>query len=503
MKPVRKNAMIACACLALAGALAFASIPLAAHAEGNLVKVGDTEYATLELALEHWQEGQTLTLLSDVTAEDMISVSGSRTLDLNGHVLRGNGTDSVIRVTSGGNFTLSDSAAGGKLTGGNSEYGGGVRVERATFHMTGGTITGNRSSWAGGGVYLGFDSAFTMTGGVIESNEAQVGGGVFVSEATATLDAVAVIRNNTAELNGGGFYLVGVDEMAMLLSIGTIEGNHAAYGGGISAYTKGEVRILGGTVKGNTADVGGGIYAHGGKVAGEESYVTLENATIENNTAAQGGGILLDSASEATFRGTATVWNNLNAGKQDNVSLTEEDRISVDAGFSGKLGFNLGNNMGLLQSAYQGAAEGLTADREGFSVRIVNGALRLTKGEIAGLSVASEPDKTTYSEGEDFDASGLTLSVLFADGHTEEVTDFTVENGTDLQPGATKVTVSYTKDGETVSVDVPITVEAAGDENPDSESYTGRLIAVIALASSFVVAFAVVGVVTHGFGGKR
>ena len=39
-------------------------------ADGNVAKVGDTEYATIDEAIAAWTNGKTLTLLSDVTLSD-------------------------------------------------------------------------------------------------------------------------------------------------------------------------------------------------------------------------------------------------------------------------------------------------------------------------------------------------------------------------------------------------------------------------------------------------
>jgi len=58
-------------------------------------------------------------------------------------------------------------------------WGGGVDIERGTFIMNGGTITGNKADY-GGGVIVGANSTFTMNNGTITGNEADQGGGVFV-----------------------------------------------------------------------------------------------------------------------------------------------------------------------------------------------------------------------------------------------------------------------------------------------------------------------------------
>ncbi|MBR7184456.1 MAG: hypothetical protein IKD37_02490, partial [Clostridia bacterium] len=44
-----------------------------ASAAGNVAKVGNTEYATIDEAVAAWTKGTTLTLLADVTLSDVIT----------------------------------------------------------------------------------------------------------------------------------------------------------------------------------------------------------------------------------------------------------------------------------------------------------------------------------------------------------------------------------------------------------------------------------------------
>ena len=74
---------------------------------------------------------------------------------------------------------------GNSIQGGNIGNGGGVFVgNQSSFVMSGGTITGNAAARSGnagngGGVYV--QGNFTMTGGTITGNTANQGGGVYVS----------------------------------------------------------------------------------------------------------------------------------------------------------------------------------------------------------------------------------------------------------------------------------------------------------------------------------
>ena len=69
--------------------LALGLVPNLAFATGeNEAKIGDTEYATLQEALEHVQAGETVTLLKDVTTNNVTQkLTTDMTLDLGGFTL--------------------------------------------------------------------------------------------------------------------------------------------------------------------------------------------------------------------------------------------------------------------------------------------------------------------------------------------------------------------------------------------------------------------------------
>ena len=127
----------------------------------------------------HWTQiaadGGTLSggdyyLSGDVTLTENLTIGGAVTLCLNGHMLKGNGSGSVITVNGGANFTLCDCAGGGIVTGGSAANGGGVYVGGGIFTVTGGEIAGNTATTSGGGVYAG-GAAMNVSGApVIQDN---------------------------------------------------------------------------------------------------------------------------------------------------------------------------------------------------------------------------------------------------------------------------------------------------------------------------------------------
>lgn len=81
------------------------------------------------------------------------------------------------------------------------------------------------------------------------------------------------------------------------------------------------------------------------------------------------------------------------------------------------------------------------------------------------ISITSNPTKTTYKEGENFDKTGLKVVANYSDGTSLEIIDYSIVDGQDLKLGQTSVTISYSEGNITKTVTIPITVE----ENPDKE----------------------------------
>ena len=141
-----------------------------------------------------------------------ITVSGEVILCLNGHKLNLN--KQHISVGSGASLTLCDCSTGGVLTGGSGSKGGGVYVGGGgTFTMNGGSIAGNTAE-SGGGVYVDEGDTFTMEDGSINNNQVTSGGGggVMVNKGSFTLSGGSITGNATSDATygyGGGVCLYG------------------------------------------------------------------------------------------------------------------------------------------------------------------------------------------------------------------------------------------------------------------------------------------------------
>ena len=250
-------------------------------------------YAALPVA-----NGVKITLAENIYIGSTLTVNRAVTLDLNGNVLKMNGSGSVIRVESGGNLTIQDSNTstphkftpggdglwgldetggseivyGGIITGGtgmppgvNYSEGGGVYVSAgAALTMNGGSIVGCKAG-SGGGVCIDYDytaqkaSEFIMNGGSIIGCTASSGGGVLIrSGCRFTMNSGSEIRCCTAE-NGGGVTI------------------------SASPSLSGTFTLAGGKIHKCKAYVANNFLSHGGGINNDGEFL-MESGCIENCT---------------------------------------------------------------------------------------------------------------------------------------------------------------------------------------------------------------------------
>ena len=213
-------------------------------------------------------------LETNLTPDAGITVNEAVTLCLNGNSITCTTTHAVITVH--GSFTLTDCKGTGTITHGNKDDGSkylgtGVSVAGGTFHMEGGSITGNNVGLSGGGVWM-HDGKFNMSGGSIIGNTApSYGGGVWMGGGVFNMSGGSITGNtttgNTTTGNGGGVYVYGG---TFNVSGGVkISGNKNSGGSNSNVYL----------LNGKTISVTD-------KLSGAEIYVTTEkkpsgSATVE------------------------------------------------------------------------------------------------------------------------------------------------------------------------------------------------------------------------------
>ena len=150
----------------------------------------------------------------------------------------------------------------------NTHGGGGIALANSSvMNMTGGYVTGNYSGLAGGGIYAGFfghNVRFTMSGGTIAGNCAELGegGGLRIAggtngviQATNKVYITNNITNSNNDWGGGGIFVQEKGNLSIMNAL--ITGNTAGgFGGGVGACPTGETLIVnkdGAAIYGNEA----------------------------------------------------------------------------------------------------------------------------------------------------------------------------------------------------------------------------------------------------------
>ena len=158
-------------------------------------------------------------------------------------------------ITIKGNVTL---CLNGQTLTHSGDTGSVIVVESGTFTLCDcdndtGCITGGKgevdgSSLYGGGIYVCKGARLIMLGGTIRGNTAKYGGGISIGAGATNADTYftmsgGVIEGNTADSNGGGIFCGGIGEMT--ITNGVIRNNTASSrGAGIFAGTGATVNLL-------------------------------------------------------------------------------------------------------------------------------------------------------------------------------------------------------------------------------------------------------------------
>ena len=183
MKKQRKRIYTALLCTCFLFSTASVPVSAAETEQGEMITLsnrsGEAEVSMKDALTSALGDStkDTVKLTADIIIDTTLTVNRAVTLDLNGNVLKMNGSGSVIKVESGGNLTIQDSntstphkfTPGGDGLWGLDETGGSEIVY-------GGIITGGNTP-NGGGVYVATGCQLTMTGGNIVGCLVYVGTG--------------------------------------------------------------------------------------------------------------------------------------------------------------------------------------------------------------------------------------------------------------------------------------------------------------------------------------
>lgn len=90
--------------------------------------------------------------------------------------------------------------------------------------------------------------------------------------------------------------------------------------------------------------------------------------------------------------------------------------------------------------------------------KTVDQTITVSKKTLSSIRISTAPNKTTYIEGQNFDATGMKVTAIYNNSTNKEVTDYTITGASNLTTDKTSVTISYTESGVTKTTTQPITV---------------------------------------------
>ena len=357
--------------------------------------------ATDDIAFEPWisddslpNKGGSYYLTKNVTLTTTWSVPNGTTtnLCLNGHVIKMNGSGSVITVPANATLNLYDCNTTTTHDGyvdanGLWHLGTGSGTAKT---ITGGIITGGTGSWDnnwGGGVYI--YGTMNMQGGTIIGNKCNGsdGGGVLVdaSDGAGTFNMSSGSIKNNYSSGGKGGGVATANSGTFVMSGGTISDCYALKGGAVGVNS-GTFEMTGDAIiknceakiSGKDTGWGGAVYLAGG------TFTMSGNANISSNTSgADGGGVNIDKGTFEMNGGTIT--NNVVTGDAAGgaINVGTGTTVTINGGkiTGNKAPFGAINVEGNLE-LYGSEISGNKAQKGNGAVRYNGGSLTIGKTAV-------------------------------------------------------------------------------------------------------------------------
>ncbi len=93
-----------------------------------------------------------------------------------------------------------------------------------------------------------------------------------------------------------------------------------------------------------------------------------------------------------------------------------------------------------------------------YNDKTVQQKIAVQENELTSIEIAHQPEKTDYIEGESFNSTGMVVNAVYKNGTKTPITEYSIENGTNLTNGQTEVKISY--QGKTATVTISVTPNA-------------------------------------------
>ena len=325
-RPMRTCGALRLAAVLVAAVLMLAGLPVTAQAAE--VSAWDQLQAAIDSGVE-----TSFTLTGNIVADGSVSrpltFPGGKewVLDLNGYTLdRARASEDtvgqVIVVEQNATLTIKDSSGTnrGRITGGWAKSNGAGIYVYGTLCLEGGTVTGNVSGEAGGGIYSR-GGTIRISGGAVTGNRANLhGGGIFTDESAVVEISGGTVSGNQSLLDGGGIFM---KNSTLTMTGGTVSGNGAATDGA-GIFLKGTAAELSGvTLRGNIAQGSGGA-----AYLSNQSTMTVSGAQILHNSAKSKGAAIAVEDSSCTVTGSEIEYN-VGAGPEDDMLYSQNGTLDT------------------------------------------------------------------------------------------------------------------------------------------------------------------------------
>ncbi len=322
-----------------------------------VAQIGDTTYTSLERALAKAVDGDTITILQNVTATGRLNcyMDTSLTIDLNGKKVKAadNVTDSegksVSSVNIVGKLTIKDSLGNGVLESGSSLQ---VDGENAALTLESGTINVTKDY----GIYALNGGSVVVNGGAVNSFYAALTGNNTTGNMNFTVNGGVLTANQ-----GPAIYMPG--QTNLTVTGGTLNG-------GIS-LRMGTIKISGGTINAVTKDID----------EPKDNYNYSGNAWLPDALYVFGGTYTSASGNDLNLQITGGTFNCSN-GQGSAVAIYDLGKVAQNMSVA------ISGNAGLYTSASNRSAYqvlnlkdiGVTSPETGFGTNSGNVSSRLSGG---------------------------------------------------------------------------------------------------------------------------
>lgn len=429
----------------------------------NVAKIGDVEYATLGEAMVAAADGQTVILMSDVEVREMVPVTKSITLDVNGKTVTNNVTKSRLFRLSDITFTI-DGNDGKIITpvantesygfvdfrDVNNIAGANTRLIAKNLSFEGGTNDGSLFAFRTHGQSLEFNNVnatltesntwsiingyglkvnISVTGGnyICRSTKTEVG--VFQAGSGSTIEFTGVNVNTTV---GPIFEVVQSNATFTNCTMKNTSTN-GFYASCIASSYGGNVTIDGGSY---SAEYAVYVYNSGG------SLTIKGDGTFAGNTAA----VQVDREENASYSAVATLTSGTFNGNVISNGFGSDVRID-----GGKItGKTIAHGKNSSVTISDGTLADVVATGENASINVSGGTVKgdVNIGNNSTLAVTGGTFNKEIPEGT-FNVvmqkkSGETLNVKLGEGANVSIADGDI-NGIDVKADVNNVGIAYTR----------------------------------------------------------